>query len=290
MPCGTKGKVIKMKNIVIIPNETKDKDLAVTKKLIEVLSSRARLTAEKKLCRLLSGVEFKEDEQLYDGADFVIVLGGDGTILCAAEQCGKRNIPVMGINLGKVGFMTEIKTGEMDRAADALLSGNYKTEKRMMMKVTVEKNGLEKSSVHALNDVVIAKENASMIMIKMFSGGEKINQYKADGLIISTPTGSTGYSLSAGGPVADPLTEIFIASPICAHELHARPAVLSANKPILLRIDKALGHEASVTVDGVQREIITLGDAVRIEKSQYCLPLIKIGGQSFYDVLTEKLR
>ncbi len=282
--------VIKMKNIVIIPNETKDKDLAVTKKLIAMLSSRATLTAEKKFCALLSGVEFKEDEQLYDGADFVIVLGGDGTILCTAEQCGKRNIPVMGINLGKVGFMTEIKTEDMEKATDALLSGKYKTEKRMMMKVTVEKNGTEKSAFHALNDVVIAKENASMIMIEMFSGGEKINQYKADGLIISTPTGSTGYSLSAGGPVADPLTEIFIASPICAHELHARPAVLSANKPILLRVDKTLGHEASVTVDGVQREIITLDDVVRIEKSQYCLPLIKIGGQSFYDVLTEKLR
>ena len=160
----------------------------------------------------------------------------------------------------------------------------------MMMKVTVEDNGAESKCFHALNDVVIAKENASMIMIEMFSGGEKINQYKADGLIIATPTGSTGYSLSAGGPVADPLTEIFIASPICAHELHARPAVLSANTPISLKVDKALGHEASVTVDGVQRDIISTEAVVKVEKSEYSLSLIKIGGQSFYEVLTEKLR
>lgn len=279
-----------MKNIVIIPNETKDKELKTTKELISILNGRAAVVMEKEFDGILSGVSFKDGGELYDGADFVIVLGGDGTILCAAEQCGKRNIPIMGVNLGKVGFMTEIKTDEMDKAVEALLSGRYKTEKRMMMKVTVEMNNSEKRTYHALNDVVVAKENSSMIMIEMFSDGEKINQYKADGLIISTPTGSTGYSLSAGGPVADPLTEVFIASPICAHELHARPAVLSSNKPIALKIDKTLGHKAAVTVDGVQREIIELNDTVIVEKSEYSLSLIKIGGQSFYEVLTEKLK
>ena len=279
-----------MKKIVVIPNETKDKELKVTKILIEILKNRAVVVMEKEFSGISDGIEFKNNAGLYDGADFAIVLGGDGTILCTAEQCGKRNIPVMGINLGKVGFMTEIKTDEIDKAVNSLLSGSFKTEKRMMMKVTVEDNGAESKCFHALNDVVIAKENASMIMIEMFSGGEKINQYKADGLIIATPTGSTGYSLSAGGPVADPLTEIFIASPICAHELHARPAVLSANTPISLKVDKALGHEASVTVDGVQRDIISTEAVVRVEKSEYSLSLIKIGGQSFYEILTEKLR
>lgn len=279
-----------MKNIVIIPNETKDYELTVTKKLVNELKSRVNIYMEKTFEGRIPDINTTEESKLFDNADCVIVLGGDGTILRAAEPCGKKNIPIMGINLGKVGFMTEIKVEEISEACNALLNGSYIIEKRMMMSIYVIKNEQVCGHFHALNDVVLSKDEASMILIEMYAGDEKVNQYKADGLIISTPTGSTGYSLSAGGPVADPLTELFVASPICAHELHARPAVLSADKTVILTLDSELGHEALVTVDGNVKDKITVSDKVVIEKSKHSIGIIKIGKQSFYDVLIEKLK
>lgn len=276
--------------MVIIPNETKDNGLDVTKHLINVLKDRANIYMNKSFEWKITNVFHIEEKELFDNADCVIVLGGDGTILRVAEPCGKKNIPVMGINLGKVGFMTEIKVEEIGEACSALLSDNYIIEKRMMMSISIVKNSKVCGHFHALNDIVLSKDKASMILVKMYANNEKVNQYKADGLIISTPTGSTGYSLSAGGPVVDPMTQLFVASPICAHELHARPAVLSAEKPITLTLDGELGHDALVTVDGDVKESITVSDKVIIEKSKYSVGIIKIGKQSFYDVLIDKLR
>ncbi len=278
-----------MKNIVIIPNDNKDNDLVVTKKLISVLSDDAQLYMEKKFSYLGDKIIFLEGEELYDNADFVIVLGGDGTILEAAVHCGMRNIPIMGINLGKVGFMTEIDVCDMEYACRALLSGDYKIEKRMMMNVCI-KNENGHLYYHALNDVVISKCESSMILIEVHSENEKINEYRADGLIIATPTGSTGYSLSAGGPVADPTMELFIASPICAHELHARPALMPADKQLNITISDELGHDALVTLDGKDMEKIKIGDEVTVTRSEYYTDIVKIKNQSFYDVLTKKLK
>ncbi len=278
-----------MKNIVIIPNNNKDKDLLVTKQLISVLSGDAQLFMERNFSCLGGDIIYLDGEELYDKADFVIVLGGDGTILEVAVHCGMRNIPIMGINLGRVGFMTEIDVRDIESACRALLSGDYKIEKRMMMNVCVKnKNGC--TCYCALNDVVISKSESSMILIEVHSEDEKINEYRADGLIIATPTGSTGYSLSAGGPVADPTMELFIASPICAHELHARPALMPADKQLSITISDELGHDALITLDGKETEKIRLGDEVTVTKSEYYTDIVKIKNQSFYDVLTEKLK
>ena len=244
---------------------------------------------DKKFSYLGGNVTFSEGEELFRNADFVIVLGGDGTILEVAEHCGIKNIPIMGINLGKVGFMTEIDVCDMQMACDALLSGKYRVEKRMMMDVLVKKGG-ESSHYCALNDVVLSKTDSSMVLIEVHSGNEKINEYRADGLIIATPTGSTGYSLSAGGPVADPTMELFIASPICAHELHARPALMPSEKPLHISLSLELGHEALVTLDGQDREKISVCDEVIVTKSMHYTDIIKIKNQSFYDVLTQKLK
>ena len=278
-----------MKNIVIIPNDKKDEKLNITKELISILASDAQIFMEKKFSELGGNIAFTEEKELFDKADFVIVLGGDGTILEAAEHCGMRSIPILGINLGRVGFMAEIDVCDMEYACKALLCGDYKIEDRMMMKVSVKKNG-SISTYNALNDVVVSKSNSSMISIQIHSEGEKINEYRADGLIIATPTGSTGYSLSAGGPVADPTMELFIASPICAHELHARPALMPATKSLSVSISEELGNEALVMLDGKEQEKITVGDEVIITQSAYSTQIVKIKNQSFYDVLTQKLK
>lgn len=278
-----------MKNIIIIPNDKKDIDLAVTNKLIGILGGHAQIFMDKKFSFLGGQIKFLNIDELFEDADVAIVLGGDGTILEIAEHCGMRNIPIMGINLGRIGFMTEIDVCDMEFACDALIKGNFKTEKRMMMDVCVEKNG-NSSHYYALNDVVFSKSNASMILIDVYSENEKINEYRADGLIVATPTGSTGYSLSAGGPVADPTMELFIASPICAHELHARPALMPADKSLYISLSEELGREALVTVDGIVREKVSLGDKVIVTKAKHYTNIIKIKNQSFYDVLTQKLK
>lgn len=274
-----------MKKIVIIPNETKDVGLNVTKSLINILNKKAEIFMEKKFKDSGILVEFKGDN-LFDDADIVIVIGGDGTMLCVAEPCGKRSIPVMGINMGRVGFMTEVETYAMEQACQRLLEGDYRLEKRMMMDVKIKKNEEVIGGYSALNDVVLSKVDAKMISAELYSDKNKINAYVADGLIISTPTGSTGYSLSAGGPVADPCMELFIASPMCAHMLNSRPAVMPSDKDIILKLKEG---NATVTVDGVVCEQISDGDEVIASKSKYTFDIIKMSDRSFYDILINKL-
>ena len=279
-----------MKNIAIIPNENKDSNLTTTKKLINELLNRSNIFMEEKFEFLGNNITYLKKEELFKIADCAIVLGGDGTILEAAEYCGPNNVPILGINLGKIGFMTEIDTSEIKLACDNLLSGKYTVEKRMMIKAQIIKNEKISSCYYALNDIVVSKSDASIIMLELYSDKEKINEYRADGLIISTPTGSTGYSLSAGGPVADPTMELFIASPICAHALHARPALMPPFKEIYINLSDELGHFANVTIDGDTKDIISVADKVLITKSEHYVNIIKTKNQSFYDVLTQKLK
>ncbi len=265
--------------VTVIPNPTKDTDYIQTNKLIKTLKSKAVETIFTS-----SSEDLSDRSRLFSDTDAVIVLGGDGTILHVAAECAARSIPVMGINLGRVGFMTETEQDDMEKAVDALLSGNYRLEDRMMMRVKVG----DKEYI-ALNDCVVAKPDAQMISAAVLSGGEKICEYIADGVIVATPTGSTGYSLSAGGPVADPSTNMFLTTPICAHTLKARPAVLAPEKKITLRLLDGANQKAEVTVDGVVTETLAVGDEVIIEKHTDSLKLIKFGKQSFYDILTAKL-
>lgn len=277
-----------MKKIAIIPNSTKDIGLQRTQELVRHLNGRAEVYMAEAYADTGFHAVFMRDG-LYDAVDAVIVLGGDGTILQAAEPCARRSIPVLGINMGRVGFMAEVEVAEMEKACDRLLAGDYAVQKRMLMKVSIIKNGKKAVSYHALNDVVVSKLNAKMIAVSVYAGEERISAYLADGVILSTPTGSTGYSLSAGGPVADPTMELFIASPICAHMLGARPAVMPADKPIALRLSPDSQADATVMIDGEIREHIKESDEVLVTKSAYTLDLIKMGELSFYDTLIKKL-
>lgn len=280
-----------MKKISIIPNNGKDLGLLNTKRIIELLSGRAEVYMEKSYSVAEMNVNYVEEAELYDNAEVMIILGGDGTILLAAEKCAKMGIPVLGINLGKIGFMTEIERDGIEDAIDKLLADDYKIEKRMLLKLEIHKGNGVVSCRHALNDVVVSKTSgAKLIGIELFADNELVNRYIADGLIIATPTGSTGYSISAGGPVVDPLMQLYIATPICAHMLSVRSAVLSAEKEIVIKLDGTYpDNEAVISADGDMEGFIGLADEIHITKSKYQFKLIKIGSQSFYDTLISKL-
>lgn len=273
-----------MKKIAVIPNYTKDTDYTYTKRLCKYLAGKAQILMQEK--DRIDGLdaEFVAGD-VYEDCDAVVVLGGDGTMIRVAEPCSAKAIPVMGINLGKVGFLTEVETVDMETAADRLLTGDFSVEERMMMEIVLE-NG---DTYVALNDLVIYKDDAPMIETEIYAGGSKVSEYMSDGIIIATPTGSTGYSLSAGGPVADPAMKLFIATPICAHTLSARPMLMSEHKDITLKLNEKGGKNAKIAVDGIDKCVINVGSTVLVRHSKQTLKIIKLGKQSFYYTMMAKL-
>ena len=280
-----------MKSVAIIVNSGKDVGLINAKRLLSFLSGKAALYMDEAYSALGMDVNYVKASQIYDNADYAIVLGGDGTILQLAASCAKKHVPVLGINLGKIGFMTEIELGDMENALTKLLEGDFKTEKRMMIKTEVRRAGEVTFAFHALNDVVVSKTAGEQIIcIELSTDGEAVNSYRADGLIIATPTGSTGYSISAGGPVVDPRMRLLVATPICAHMLSVRSAVLPHDKTMKIKINSRYGGpDATLTADGDIQGYIKDSDEVIITESEYDFELVKIGNQSFYDTLIKKL-
>ncbi len=280
-----------MEKIAVIPNSSKDLGLVNTKRLVEFLHDKSEVYMDEAYSMLGMNVKYVFSADVYNNADYAVVLGGDGTILQRAAQCAKRKIPVLGINLGKIGFMTEIEIEDMECALAKLLNGDFNIEKRMMMKAEVRKGNEVQFSFHALNDVVVSKSiGEKLICIELSTDGEAVNRYRADGLIIATPTGSTGYSISAGGPVVDPCMRLYVATPICAHMLSVRSAVLSSNKVMKIKLNGEYGgSDAVVTGDGDIQGYIKDCDEVVITESEYDFELVKIGNQSFYDTLIKKL-
>lgn len=280
-----------MKKIAIIPNRNKDIGLVQTKRLLEYLNDKAELYMENSYEVLGNTVNYVSANEVLDNAKYLIVLGGDGTMLQKAAESARKGIPVLGINLGKIGFMTEIEIDDMEVALSKFLADDFVVEKRMMMKAEIKRNNKTQFYFYALNDVVVSKPAGERITrMELLTNGEAVNRYTADGLIIATPTGSTGYSISAGGPVVDPCMRLYVATPICAHTLSARSAVLSSDKSLCIRLDSEYGDvDAVVTADGDIQGYIKNSDEIIITQSEYDFEIIKIGEQSFYDTLIRKL-
>jgi NAD+ kinase len=228
-------------------------------------------------------------EELPARVDAVAVFGGDGTFLYAARMVAARSIPILGINLGSLGFLAEVKLDRMREAFEGLLSGNYQLEDRMLLEVEVLKNGQNLARYMALNDAVINKGAlARIIELEVSVDGQLVTMTRADGIIISTPTGSTGYSLSAGGPILHPTLEALIITPICPHTLTNRPVVVS--DAAVVGVCLRHGKDVMLTVDGQVGMSLEQGDCLRIGKANSAIRLIQSETSPFFKLLREKLK
>ncbi len=222
--------------------------------------------------------------------DLILVLGGDGTLLNIARYAAPHNVPILAVNLGSLGFITEIKIEEVFQALDEALKENYSIEKRMMLQGSVIRQNKTVQKYLALNDIVISKEIISRIIhIETYIDMKYVTTYHADGLIISSPTGSTAYSLSAGGPIVHPCMDALVLSPICPHTLTNRPLIVPPEDRIDLII-KAIEQNVVLTIDGQIIFHLIPGDKVRISRARPRLKLIVPGNRNYYEVLRNKLK
>lgn len=222
--------------------------------------------------------------------DVAAVLGGDGTMLHAVSKLGDFDKPVAGINIGTLGFLTTCKETELDEFAAAVAVGNFRISKRMLLDTTVLRADGEEESFHALNEVTLARgETGRLISLKAMINGELLNRYRADGLIVATPTGSTAYSLSAGGPLIAPRSSVMVITPICPHSLSQRSLVLSDDAVVELSPENADDGPMLFTVDGRDTTRIDPGDRILVKKSARSFQLLRMEGRSFYEALRQKL-
>lgn len=228
---------------------------------------------------------------VFDGcgftADYVISMGGDGTLLRAAGYVGDKNIPILGINMGRLGFLADIVPAEIDSALDSLYRGDYTLEEHSV--IGIEADGKPLSGIsHAINDIAVLKrDNASMIMIRACVNGEYLVTYQADGLIVSTPTGSTAYSLSNGGPIIVPKAGILCLTPVAPHSLNIRPIVIPDDSEITLTVCSR-SHNFLIAVDG-QSEKCAENTRITIRKSPYSIKIVKRSCQRYFSTLREKM-
>jgi NAD+ kinase len=223
-------------------------------------------------------------------AELMIVLGGDGTLLSVARAMGSRQKPILGVNLGSLGFLTDVALPQLYPALEAILAGDYSTESRLMLDAVLMRNGELITHQTVLNDVVITKG----AIARMIEVGVQINDHlvalvRADGIIVSTPTGSTAYSLAAGGPILYPGIGSMMITPICPHTLTHRPVVISDRSAVELTL-RGESDEVYATFDGQAAEIMHLGDTVKVRKSRNSVKLISLPGQDYFQVLRHKLR
>lgn len=283
-----------MNKFCIITNREKDIKLKVSRYIADILnknSCRVAITEESEECD-----HYTDVSSILDDTECAIVVGGDGTIINAAHDLLNSNIPILGVNLGTLGFLAEIELQNIEDAIHCLIHDKYMIEDRMMIEAVYTRKDSKESKpeqYRALNDIVIARSGFSRIIcVGIYVNGSWVKDYRGDGVIISTPTGSTGYNLSAGGPIVAPKGEMMIITPICPHTFNSRSIVVSSDDVIEVRIresKKTQEEEAIVTVDGDMALKLSANDKVVIQKSKQKTNLIRLEGQSFFDLLRTKL-
>ena len=238
---------------------------------------------------LPSGLRAPEEE-IADKSDLLVVLGGDGTMIAAARLVAGRDTPVLGVNLGSLGYLTEFAVEETIPALESLTQGDYEIDSRVMLDWTVVREGRKVGEGSVLNDVVVNNGTLARVFeIDCSVGANYVTTYRGDGLIVATPTGSTAYNLSAGGPIIHPNTEALSIVPICPHTLTNRPLVLPDSSEITLE-PKPRDQEVMLSSDGQVGLPLTAGDHVRIKKSPHSFNLIRPTGRNYFQILRDKLR
>lgn len=278
-----------MEKFCIVTNRNKDKNLALTQHIKAFLEERG------KSCVIAS--EKKEEDPLLvtrkhlsvipEDTELCIVLGGDGTMLQAARSIAYMDIPLVGVNLGTMGYLAEVEAASIDDALTRILEGQYEIEDRMMLR-----GSLEGKKDYSLNDIIITRyQDISTIGYNIFINDQFLCSYFADGLIVSTPTGSTGYNMSAGGPIIEPLADMILVTPVCPHTLNSRSLVFSPGTRIVVELMKGRdgrSKKAIASFDGSGTLLMRSGDSIEIKKSKKTTKILRLGKDSFLDVISKK--
>lgn len=281
-----------MRHFFIISNESKDRNLKMANAIKEYMEQNEGS------CVIATDYgkdperEYSTDvKEIREETECVIVLGGDGTLLQAANDISQLELPMLGVNMGTLGFLTDIEKNQIYGALELLLKDEYQIEERMVLQGSYGENASIVS--HALNDIVINKGRFyHLVSVKVYINNELLDEYIADGILVSSPTGSTGYNLSAGGPVMLPTMEGIIITPICPHSLNNRSVVVSAEDEVMIEIGDTRDeqeHEAILIIDGMVQKTLQGGERITIQKAAVKTKLIKLGKMSFFEVFHEKL-
>ena len=283
-----------LKKVILCPNPYRDAQLRVAREAKRVLDEAG--------CPNVVCLPFRNQEKIEGfglaieplqqelrGADMIVAFGGDGTILHLSKTAAHRDVPVLGVNLGSLGFMAELESKGLARLRD-LCNGKYDVESRMMLDVNVLRDGRVIYSNLALNEALIARGNVSrVIRLKISTEQGKLVDIAGDGVIVASPTGSTAYSLSAGGPVVEPTARNFIVSPICAHSVHANAYVLSSERVITVQTEKNSYKPVLLSVDGGRAFSLRSGDCVEVRRSKFDTKLVRLTKRSFCEILQKKM-
>ena len=270
----------------IITNRLKDKDYSITNEIRAYIESRGKkcyISEKDGEGHIIPGT-------VPDDVQCGLVLGGDGTLIRAVRDLGKRDLPLPGINLGTLGYLTDVELKDFREALESLFTGVPDVEERMMLEGSFRSSRKDM----ALNDIVLAREGkVRIVSFNIYVNGTLLNTYHADGVILSTPTGSTGYNLSAGGPVVEPTAEMILITPICSHALNTSSVVLSAGDVIEVEIcEGRYGRQEQVSVcfDGAEQTTLVTGERVCIRKAEQTARLIKLGRESFMKTMRKKMK
>ncbi len=279
-----------MRTFYIIANSDKDENLTLSYEIADYLTSQGKRCIIHRKDREGTALH---SQLLNEEVEGILVLGGDGTLLRAARELADRRIPFLGINMGHLGYLAEIERQNVQSALESLIADEYTIEDRMMLSGSVYVDGVKKGQDVALNDIVINRfESIRVVDYKVYVNGQYLNSFTADGIIVSTPTGSTGYSLSAGGPIISPTAAMLVLTPVCPHTLNSRSIVFSGDDRIRIQIGEGRrcdADEACVAFDGDVCVRMKTGDYVEIQKSTEVTRIMKINQVSFLEVLRNKL-